>query len=117
MSYLICPKTELDLAFMVTSTFDDDSIKNEQPSMELTIPHKSMEIFSSSKGKNFQVSSLIWPENKFVQAFMPLLVTGNFDDESIKNEWHSIETPFSHYRFFHYKSMGIFLKAQWQLTL
>ena len=28
----------------------------------------------------------------------------NFDDDSIKNEWASMETPFSHY-----KSMGNFL--------
>ena len=37
-------------------------------------------------------------------AFMPVLVTSNFDDDSIKNEWASMETPFSHY-----KIMGKFL--------
>ena len=42
---------------------------------------------------------------------MPILVTSNFDDDSIKNERASMETPFSHY-----KSMGIFLDAQGQLT-
>ena len=42
---------------------------------------------------------------------MPVLVTSNFDDDSIENERASMETPFSHY-----KSMGIFLDAQWQLT-
>ena len=36
-----------------------------------------------------------------VRAFMPVKVTSNFDDNSIKNEWDSMETPFSHY-----KSMG-----------
>ena len=36
-------------------------------------------------------------------VFMPVLVTSNFDDDSIKNEWASMETPFSHY-----KSMGNF---------
>ena len=41
---------------------------------------------------------------------MPLLVTSNFDDDSIKNEQASMETP-----FFYYKSMGIFLDAQGQL--
>ena len=40
----------------------------------------------------------------YVRAFMSVLVTSNFDDDSFKNEWASIETPFSHY-----KSMGIFL--------
>ena len=44
------------------------------------------------------------PEIKLDQAFMPVLVTSKFDDDSIKNEWASMETPFSHY-----KSMGNFL--------
>ena len=43
---------------------------------------------------------------------MPVLVTGNFDADSIKNKRASMETP-----FFHYKSMGNFLDAQRQLTL
>ena len=42
---------------------------------------------------------------------MPVLVTINFDDDLIKNERASMETAFSHY-----KSMGIFLDAQGQLT-
>ena len=42
---------------------------------------------------------------------MPALVTSNFDDDSIKNEWASMETAFSHC-----KSMGDFLDVQWQLT-
>ena len=42
---------------------------------------------------------------------MPVLVTSNFPDDLIKNEQASMETPFSHY-----KSMGIFLDAQGQLT-
>ena len=42
---------------------------------------------------------------------MPVLVTSNFDDDSIKNEQASMETPFSHN-----KSMGNFFDAQGQLT-
>ena len=42
---------------------------------------------------------------------MSVLVTSNFDDDSIKNERASMETPFSHY-----KSIGQFLDAQEQLT-
>ena len=38
------------------------------------------------------------------RALMPVLVTSNFDNDSNKNEWASMETPLSHY-----KSMGIFL--------
>ena len=42
---------------------------------------------------------------------MPVLVTSNFDDVSIKNERASMERAFSHY-----KSMGNFLDTQGQLT-
>ena len=42
---------------------------------------------------------------------MPVLVTSNFDDDSIKNEQVSMATPFSNYKF-----MGNFLDAQGQLS-
>ena len=42
---------------------------------------------------------------------MLVLVTSNFDNDSIKNERASMETSFSHF-----KSMGSFLDAQGQLT-
>ena len=42
---------------------------------------------------------------------MPVLVTSNCDDDSIKNERASMETAFSHY-----KSMGKSLDALGQLT-
>ena len=42
---------------------------------------------------------------------MPVLVISNFDDDSLKNERASMETPFSYY-----KTMGIFLDAKGQLT-
>ena len=42
---------------------------------------------------------------------MPVLVTNKFDDDSIKNERASRETPFSHY-----KPMGNVFDAQGQLT-
>ena len=61
---------------------------------------------------NSKMSSLIRPKIEPDPAFMPVLVTSNFDDDSIKNERASIETAFSHY-----KSMGNFLDAQGQLTL
>ena len=44
------------------------------------------------------------PTTELDWASMPVLVTSNFDDDSIKNEWASMETAFSHY-----KSMGNFL--------
>ena len=64
--------------------------------------------FSSLKDKkNYKESSLIQPEIKLIQAFMPVLVFSNFDDESIYNEWDSMKTPFSHY-----KSMGMFQTSE-----
>ena len=57
------------------------------------------------------MSSLIRPKIELDRAFMPVLVTSNIDDDSIKNERASMETPFSHYT-----SMGNFLDAQGQLT-
>ena len=60
---------------------------------------------------NSIVSSPIWPKFELIQAFMPVLVTSNFDDDLIRNERASMETAFSHY-----KSMGNFLDAQRQLT-
>ena len=58
------------------------------------------------------MSGLIRPEIELNRALMPVLVTSNFGDDSIKNEQTSMETAFSHY-----KSMGNFLDAQGQLTL
>ena len=37
------------------------------------------------------------PKIELVRAFMSVLVTSKFYDDSIKNEWASMETPFSHY--------------------
>ena len=60
--------------------------------------------FSSLKGYS-KMSGLIRPKIELDRTFMPVLVTSNFDDESIKNERASMETPFSHY-----KSMEIFFR-------
>ena len=49
------------------------------------------------------MSGLIRPKIELDRALMPVLVTSNFDDDSIKNEKASMETPISHY-----KSMGNF---------
>ena len=54
---------------------------------------------------------LIRSEIELDRAFISILVTSNFDDDSIKNERASMETPFSHF-----KSMGNFLDTQGQLT-
>ena len=67
--------------------------------------------FRHSRASNSKMSGLIRPKIELDQAFMPVLVTSNFDDDLIKNEQASMETPFSHY-----KSMGNFLDAQGQVT-
>ena len=67
--------------------------------------------FRHSRASNSKMSGLIRPKIELDRAFMPVLVTSNFDDDSIKNEQASMETPFSHY-----KSMGNFLDTQGQLT-
>ena len=59
--------------------------------------------FCHSRASNAKMSGLIRPKIELDQAFMPVLVTSSFDDDSIKNEWASMETLFSHY-----KSMGNF---------
>ena len=40
------------------------------------------------------MSGLIQPKIELDRPFMPVLGTSNFDDESIKNERASMETPF-----------------------
>ena len=67
--------------------------------------------FHHSRASNSKMSGLIRPKIELVRAFMPVLVTSNFHDDSIKNKRACIETPFSHY-----KSMGNFLDTQGQLS-
>ena len=52
---------------------------------------------------------VVWfgPKSNSTEPFMPVLVTSNFDDDLIKNEWATMETAYSHY-----KSIGIFLDAK-----
>ena len=57
------------------------------------------------------MSGLIRSKIETDRTFMPVLVTSNFDDDSIENEPASMETPFSHYKY-----MENFLDAQGQLT-
>ena len=56
---------------------------------------------------------VVWfcPKSNSTKLLCLSCFTSNFDDDSIKNEQASMETPFSHY-----KSMGNFLDGQGQLT-
>ena len=58
-----------------------------------------------------QNGGLIRPKIELDCAFIPVLVTSNFDDDSIRNERASMETPFSHC-----KSMENVLDVQGQLS-
>ena len=62
-------------------------------------------------GTNCKMTDPNRPEIKLVWDFMPVLVTSKFDENPIKNEQASLETPFSH------KAMGNFSDAQGHLTL
>ena len=63
--------------------------------------------FRHSRASNSKMSGLILSKIKLARAFMSVLVTSNFDDDSVKNEHASMETPFSHY-----KSYGKFLDSR-----
>ena len=73
--------------------------------------YSSSKVWNFCHSSNFKMSGRIRPKIELDQAFMPVLLTSIFDDDSIKNERSSMETPFSHY-----KSMGNFLETQRQLT-
>ena len=47
--------------------------------------------------RNSKVTDSIQPEFKLVWDFMAVLVTSKFDEDPIKNEQASLETPFSFY--------------------
>ena len=99
MSGLIGPKFELHQAFMpvlVTSNFDDDSIKNERASVETPFSHyKSMGDFLTPKAANSVVSGPIWPKFELVRDFMHVLVTCKYKEDLIKSNREKVETPFS----------------------
>ena len=98
MSNLIQSKFKLDQAFMpvlVTSNFDDDSIKNEQASMETPFSHyKSGKFFRCSRAANSIVSGPIWPKFELVRDFMHVLIACKYREDRIKSNGEKVETPF-----------------------
>ena len=81
---------------LVTSNFDDDSIKNERASMETAFFHyKSMGIFRRSRAANSIVSDPIMPKFELVRDFMHVLVTCKYNKDRIKNNREKVETSFS----------------------
>ena len=79
---------------LVTSNFDDDSIKNERASMETAVSHyKSMGNFLDAQG---QLSGLFWLKFKLVRDFMHALVTCKYKKYRIKNNQENLMQPFPH---------------------
>ena len=90
---------------MVTCKYEEDPIKNEGARV------LTRYVFSDAQGQLTKVSGGILPKFELLQAFIVVLVTCKNEEDPIKNEGARVLT-----RFPHYKSMGIFLDAQGQLT-
>ena len=94
MSDPIRPKIELDRAFMpvlVTSNFDDDSIKNERARMETAFSHYKYVYGKCSRAANYVVGlkfELVWDS-------MHVLVTCKYKKDWIKNKREKVKTSFS----------------------
>ena len=72
---------------LVTSNFDDDSIKNERASMETPFSrYKSIGIFRRSRAAN---------PFELIRDFMHVLVTSKYKKDRIENNREKLETSFS----------------------
>ena len=81
---------------LVSSNFDDDSIKNERASTETPFSHyKSMGIFRRSMAANSVVSGPIWPKFELIPDVMHVLVTCKYKKDRIKSNREKVEAPFS----------------------
>ena len=97
----ICPKTLCSLSptpMMQHIIFDPD-----WPTGSRDIQVQKCDIFVTQGQVTPKL--VVWFGPKANWAFIPVLVTCNFDDDSIKNKQASMETPFSHC-----KSMGNFFR-------
>ena len=84
------------MPILVTSNFDDNSIKNERASMETRFSHyKSMGDFLDTQGHLTIVSGPIWPKFELVQDFMHVLVTCKYKEDRMKMNREKVEAPFS----------------------
>ena len=93
------------MAVLVTCKFDDNSTKNEGTTRNYCVHNifsiiSLWEKFSALKG-NSKANIRTGPKSKFIQAFMPVLVTYKFEEDPIKNNIVSQYFP-------HYTSIGVF---------
>ena len=100
-------KLLLDIMHVLyTYEFKMDQINSNQEKVATSI-------FRRSRAANSVVRGQIWPNLKFVQALIYVIITCKYEKDLIK----TAEKKWQH-RFSHYRSMGIFFSdAQWQLTL
>ena len=90
----MCPKTLCSISptpIMLHIKFDQDWSTGLRD-----IKVQKCEIFVT-QGQVSKMSNLIRPKIELDRVFMPVLVTSDFHDDSIKNERARMETPFSHY--------------------
>ena len=81
---------------LVTSNFDDNSIKNDRASMETAFSHyEPIGIFRRSRAANSVVSGQIWPKFEFVRDFIHALITCKYKKGRIKNNREKVESSFS----------------------
>ena len=73
---------------LVTSNFDDDSIKNERAIMATPFSYyKSMGIFlRRSRADNFVASGPIWPKFELFRDFMHILVTCKYKKDRVEEK-------------------------------
>ena len=96
------------MGVLVACKNEEDPIKNEGARVVTTL---FIWLFRRSRAANSEVSDRILPKFKPIQAFMVDLVTWKNEEDPLENEGTRLVTHFSHY-----KSMGIVLNAQGQLT-
>ena len=81
---------------LITSNFDDDSIKKERARMETPFSHyKSMGNVLDAQGQQTPKSVVQWPKFEPIQDFMHVLVTCKYKKDRIKNNREKVETSFS----------------------
>ena len=79
---------------LVTSNFNDDSIKNGQASVETSFSHyKSMGYFFCHSGAaNCVFDGPMWPKFEFIQDIMHILVTCKIEKDWIDSNREKVET-------------------------
>ena len=81
---------------LVTSNFDDESIKNERASTETGFSHyKSMGNFRHSRAANTVNSGPIWPKFELVRDIVHVPITCKYKKDRLKNNQEKVETSFS----------------------